>query len=184
MHKILILGPQGSGKGTQATILGEALQIPALSMGGLLRDEVASGSEVGQQIDERQRNGELVSDDIALATLKKRLERDDAKNGYILDGYPRNMAQYEAYHGFDTPTAVLLITVPREVSIERTMKRGALEGRNDDSREIIEKRLDIYENDTKPVIDTYRQVGVAILEVDGMGTIEEISARVKEAIGL
>jgi len=184
MHKILILGPQGSGKGTQANILSEKLGIPALSMGGLLRDEASSGSEMGNEIGAFQARGELVPDDVALKVLKKRLEESDAENGYILDGYPRNMAQYETYHGFDTPTDIVLITVPKEVSIERTMKRGALEGRNDDTRELIERRLDIYENDTRPVVEVYRNEGVSVHDIDGMGTIEEISQRVNDSLGL
>ena len=184
MHKMLILGPQGSGKGTQANLLSEKLGIPALSMGGLLREEASSGSDMGKKIGELQAQGLLVPDDVALQVLQERLKKEDAQPGYILDGYPRNMPQYEAYHSFDDPSAILLITVPREVSIERTMKRGALEGRNDDSREIIERRLDIYENDTRPVVDVYRKNGIAVHDIDGMGTVEEISARIHEALGL
>lgn len=184
MHKILILGPQGSGKGTQANILAEKLGVPALSMGGLLRDEASSGSEMGTEIGAFQARGELVPDDVALKVLQKRLKQGDAVGGYILDGYPRNMAQYETYHGFDTPTDIVLITVPNEVSIDRTMKRGALEGRNDDTRELIERRLAIYEQDTKPVIDRYRSAGVRVHDIEGLGTIDEIAQRIEEALDL
>lgn len=182
MNKILILGPQGSGKGTQANILAEKLGIPALSMGALLREEGASGSELGNVIADYQARGELVPDDIALNVLKKRLEKEDAHKGYILDGYPRNMEQYETYKAFDHPTALLLITVPHDVSVERTKKRGALEGRNDDTTEIINRRLDIYEHETRPVIAAYEQAGTTVYRIDGMGSIEEIAERIDNVI--
>jgi adenylate kinase len=180
-HKILILGPQGSGKGTQANILSEVLNIPALSMGQLLRNEIASGSDLGNEISSIINQGNLVSDDLALQILKKRLFQPDAENGYILDGYPRNKAQQEAYSTFDSPTEVLVIQVPRDESVSRLLKRAEIEGRADDTQELIEKRLNIYTEQTQPIIDMYKQQGV-VKEVDGIGTIEEIAKRIKETI--
>lgn len=180
-HKILVLGPQGSGKGTQANILSKKLNIPALSMGQLLRDEVASGSELGQKVDEIINRGELVSDDVALEVLKVRLQKSDAEGGYILDGYPRNMAQFRTFEGFDNPTALIVVTVPTEETLNRLLKRAEIEGREDDNEETIMKRLNIYHNDTEPIIEEYRKLGV-VKEIDGVGTIEEVEKRIEQAL--
>src|SRR3989338_6732229 len=117
-HKILLVGPQGSGKGTQAELLSKHLGIPAFGMGQLCREEVASVSEMGQKIDSIIKGGNLVSDHDAANLLKKRLAQPDTQNGYILDGYPRNPSQYAAFN-FDTPTDVVVIEVPREESLKR-----------------------------------------------------------------
>jgi adenylate kinase len=183
VNKILILGPQGSGKGTQATKLSQKLGIPALSMGQLLRDEVALGGELGEKIGAIINAGNLVSDEVVLEVLKKRLQQPDAENGYILDGYPRNSQQYEAFKSFDVPTAVLVISVPREETMARLASRAALEGRVDDTPELIEKRLNIYEAETKPVVDIYRGLGV-LREVNGLGTPAEVEASIHLALGL
>lgn len=181
MYKIFILGPQGSGKGTQANLLSQKLGIPALSMGQLLRDETASGSDLGKEIQDVINRGELVSDQLALQILKGRLSREDAKDGYILDGYPRNKAQYEAFASFDAPTAVLVITVPREESVARLMRRAQIEQRPDDTKEAIERRLEIYDQETKPIIDWYRAQGI-VHEINGVGSLEDVEARIDAAL--
>lgn len=184
MHKILILGPQGSGKGTQANILGKKLHVPALSMGQLLRDEIKSGSTVGKEIDQQIHvRGELVPDEVALGILANRLKKDDAQHGYIIDGYPRNRAQFDAYTKFDTPTHVVLIDVPHDVSIKRLMKRAEIEKRPDDTPELIQHRLDIYDHETKPIIDLYIEAGL-LRRVDGVGEIEEVAKRIAEVMEL
>lgn len=183
IHKILILGPQGSGKGTQAQLLAEKLDLPALSMGQLLRDEVASGSDLGKKIEEIINAGNLVSDDLALDVLKARLQKNGLGQGYILDGYPRNIAQYHTFQGFDTPTALIVITIPTEETLKRLLKRAQIEGRTDDNEETIMKRLEIYHNDTEPIIEEYRKLGV-VKEIDGIGTIEEVQERINQALGV
>lgn len=183
MQKIFILGPQGSGKGTQANILSKKLGIPALSMGQLLRDEITSGSDLGSEIQAITDKGELVSDELALQILKRRLSLEDAKNGYILDGYPRNKAQYEAFASFDAPTVVLVITVPKEESLARLMRRAEIEQRPDDTRAAIERRLEIYEQETRPIIDWYRGQGI-VREVNGVGTLEDVEARIDTALAI
>jgi adenylate kinase len=183
MHKILILGPQGSGKGTQANLLSEKLGVPALSMGNLLRDEIGSGSDLGKEIAAIINDGNLVSDETALMVLQRRLENHDAKGGYILDGYPRNAAQNEVYKSFDQPTAMLVVTVPREESLDRMKKRAEIEQRADDTEEAMLRRLEIYENDTKPIIDTYEAQGL-VRKIDGIGTVEEVQLRVNEALNI
>ncbi len=180
-HKILVLGPQGSGKGTQANILSKKLNIPALSMGQLLRDEAASGSELGKKIKELIDSGVLVSDDVALDVLKVRLQKPDAEEGYIIDGYPRNMAQFHTFNNFDVPTALVVVTVPEEETLKRLLKRAEIEGRADDTEELIKKRLAIYHNDTEPIIEEYRKMGV-VKDVDGVGEIEEVEKRIEEAL--
>ena len=183
INKILILGPQGSGKGTQAARLSQKLKIPALSMGQLLRDEVSLGGPLGEKIFGFISVGELVPDSVALEVLKMRLQQSDAGDGYILDGYPRNIKQYETFRTFDMPTDVLVIRVPKEETLARLRNRASLENRDDDTPELIEKRLNIYEIETKPVIDIYRKLGV-LREVNGLGTQDEVEASICIMLGL
>lgn len=179
--RIFILGPQGSGKGTQANLLAEKLGIPALSMGQILRDEIASESELGKELAVILNAGNLVSDEMALRMLQGRLSKDDVANGYILDGYPRTKEQYEASKELEPPTDVLLIDVPREESMARLMKRAELEGRVDDTEEVIKHRLSLYETETEPLLALYEEAGF-LKRIDGVGSVEEIHARVMEAI--
>ncbi|PIQ67268.1 adenylate kinase [Candidatus Uhrbacteria bacterium CG_4_10_14_0_2_um_filter_41_7] len=182
MQKILIAGPQGSGKGTQATRLSQKLGIPALSMGQLLRDQITEGGELGKEISKViYEDGELVSDELALRILKKRLEQADAQDGYILDGYPRNVEQYNAFKAFDMPTAVILINVPLDESMRRLARRADIEKRADDEPEQIKRRLEIYEEETKPVLELFKSQGV-LKVIDGMGTMEEVEERIEEAL--
>lgn len=199
MHKLLLMGPQGSGKGTQAEKLAVQLGIPAFGMGQLLRDEIASGSELGQKCDAIVKRGDLVSDQDAAETLKHRLAKPDAQQGYILDGYPRNLSQYAAFD-FDTPTQVIVIDVPRDESLKRlggrltcrgcgkvgAMSDGLKPGdhcacggewyqRDDDTPAAIERRLEIYEKDTSPVIEKYDGL---VKHVDGVGSVEEVFQRI------
>jgi adenylate kinase len=199
MKKILLMGPQGSGKGTQAEKLAVHLGVPAFGMGQLLRDEIASGSELGQKFDVILKRGDLVSDEDAAQMLKRRLKKPDTQNGYILDGYPRNLSQYAAFD-FDTPTHVIVIDLAREESLRRLGGRltcrvcnkvgsihdgikagdkclcgGEWYQRNDDTPAAISRRLEIYENDTQPVIEKY---GALVKHVDGVGSIEEVFARI------
>jgi adenylate kinase len=178
MHRIFFLGPQGCGKGTQATILSEYLGIPHLSMGHLLREEVTAGGALADKISGIVNSGTLVPDVIVKEVLLKRLALPDALNGYILDGFPRNKEQFLAFEDCEQPSAVIVITIPRDISIQRLTKRAELEGRTDDTPEVIAKRLDIYEADTMPMIEEYRKRGI-VRDVDGTGTIEEVAAAIK-----
>jgi len=182
MHKILILGPQGSGKGTQANVLSEKLGIPALSMGQLLREEKTSGSEMGEEIASYIDQGTLVPDELTTRVFKKRLEADDVKNGYIIDSFPRFMEQYESSKSFFEPTAVIALLVPEDVSVERMKERAAKEQRVDDTPEAMRKRLQWSVEKTRPVIEAYQKEGVCHI-VDGVGTIEEVAQRIDDALG-
>lgn len=179
MHRIIILGPQGSGKGTQAKILAEKLGIPHLSMGQLLREEATHDTELGRKVRELVNGGILVSDEVAKAVLMQRLTESDTKDGYILDGFPRNHEQYAAVQDIEQPTAVIVLNIPPAVSRERLEKRAEIEGRKDDTPEVIEKRLEIYRNDTLPIIDEYQARGV-VREIDGVGSIEEVAKRIEK----
>ncbi len=179
MHRILILGPQGCGKGTQAAKLSAFLGVPYLSMGHLLREEAKGQGELAEQVRAVVETGNLVSDVIAEAVLRKRLQEPDVSDGYILDGFPRNFDQMHAFAGFEQPTVVIVIDIPRRESRARLEKRAITEGRTDDTPEVIEKRLSIYTTDTLPIIDEYRKQGV-VREVDGMGTIDEVFARIQK----
>lgn len=203
MHRILLMGPQGSGKGTQAKLLSEKLAIPAFAMGQLLRDEIAAHTELGQKVESIMNAGNLVSDQDAADVLKARLSKPDTANGFVLDGYPRNAAQY-AVAGFVEPTHVIVIDIPREESLKRLGGRltcdtcgsvfstadghkegeacacgGTLMTRDDDTPEAIGKRLDIYTNDTEPIIKEY---GDLVHRIDGLGGVEDIQKRILEVL--
>lgn len=177
MHRIFLLGPQGCGKGTQAAILSQRLEIPALSMGQLLRDAALGENDLAERIRTIQAKGDLVPGSIVVEVLRQRLEQPDTARGYILDGFPRNQDQYDAYAAHDVPTAVIVIDVPRDESVRRILNRARTEHRVDDTPDVIEHRLDLYYDVTNPMIEHYRALGL-VREVDGVGTIEEVSERI------
>lgn len=181
MYKIVILGPQGSGKGTQAEILSEKLNIPALSMGQLMRDEAKAGTKLGAIVKKSVETGILAPDNIALEILMKRISQEDCRDGFIIDGYPRNMAQYRVFAEKMNPTHVIVIEVPREESMKRMMKRAKTEQRPDDDPVIMEERLNIYERETLPVLQEYEKQGL-LERVNGLGTIEAVAERIEEVI--
>jgi len=183
MHKILILGPQGCGKGTQAALLSKKLGVPQLSMGQLLRETAKGTGPLADQIRGLQTAGSLVPDIIAIKVLDARLKQSDTNRGYILDGFPRNEEQFRAFEKYATPTIVLVIEVPPEVSLPRLIRRAELEHRVDDTPEVIAKRLKIYELDTRPMIRHYEDQGL-VRFVDGVGTVEEVTERIKEVFGI
>ncbi len=183
MHKILILGPQGCGKGTQAALLAKKLSIPQLSMGLLLRETAKGTSQLADEIRNAQTAGTLVPDTVAIKVLGLRLQEPDTNRGYILDGYPRNEEQYRASLALVEPSMVLVIEVPPEVSIPRLANRAKLEHRLDDTPEVIEKRLKIYEVDTRPMIRHYEDRGL-VRFVDGVGSVEEVAQRINQLFGI
>ena len=184
--RLVLLGAPGSGKGTQAARLKEHLQVPHISTGDLLRAEVAAGSKLGLAAKEVMARGELVSDAILLGMLEDRVSRSDTANGFILDGYPRNLAQADALDallkriGKPMDYAVQL-EVPTELLVERIAGRAAAEGRADDNPESVRKRLEVYDSQTAPVIEFYRQHG-QLTVVDGVGALDEVFTRLVSAL--
>ena len=185
--RLVLLGPPGSGKGTQAARLKDELQIPHISTGDLLRAEVAAGSELGLQAKEVMARGELVSDEILLGMIRSRLSREDVANGFILDGYPRNVAQANALEALlasigQPLQAVVQLDVANELLVERIAGRAKAEGREDDNPGSVRKRLQVYSDSTAPVIGFYESRG-ALAKVDGVGTLDEVFARILAALG-
>ena len=184
--RLVLLGAPGSGKGTQAARLKEHLQVPHISTGDLLRAEVAAGSKLGLAAKEVMARGELVSDAILLGMLEDRFSRPDTAGGFILDGYPRNLAQADALDGLLTRLKqpfdyAVQLDVPTELLVERIAGRAKAEGRADDSPESVRTRLKVYNDQTAPVIDYYRQHG-QLTVIDGVGELDDVFTRIVEAI--
>ncbi|MGQ4661166.1 adenylate kinase [Lysobacter sp. F6437] len=184
--RLVLLGAPGSGKGTQAARLKEHLQVPHISTGDLLRAEVAAGSKLGLEAKEIMARGELVSDAILLGMLEDRFSRDDTRGGFILDGYPRNLAQADALNALlerigQPMDAAVQLDVPTELLVERIAGRAAAEGRADDSPESVRTRLQVYNDQTAPVVDFFRQHG-KLSVVDGVGSLDEVFTRIVEAL--
>ncbi len=184
--RIVLLGAPGSGKGTQATRLKTELGIAHISTGDLLRAAVKAGTPLGLRAKAVMDAGQLVSDEIVLAMLEERLEQPDTHAGFILDGYPRNLAQADALDRLlkrigQPLDAVLKLNVPDADIIKRTEIRFKAEGRADDDPETVRRRLQVYAQQTAPVADYYSQRGL-LTEVDGVGAIEEIFTRLMAAL--
>lgn len=181
-RRLILLGPPNSGKGTQAAILAERLGIPAISTGDMLRAARDAGSELGRKVAGIMATGELVDDDTMKEVVRERLARQDARGGYLLDGYPRTMRQVrdleEILGNTDGIDCVLLIRVPDEELIRRALERG----REDDQEEVVRQRLNVYEEKTEPLIGYYRKLGL-LREVDGHRPIEEVTSQLMEALG-
>jgi len=179
--RIVLLGAPGSGKGTQATLLKERLGLAHISTGDLLRQAVAAGTELGLKAKAVMEAGDLVSDDLVLGMLEDRLLRADVAPGFILDGYPRNLAQAAALDGLlarvgQPLDCAILIDVPMPMLVDRLAGRAKAEGRPDDTPETVRNRLNVYIAQTAPVIDFYGQRS-AFKSVDGVGTLDEVLAR-------
>jgi adenylate kinase len=184
--RLVLLGAPGSGKGTQAARLKSHLQVPHVSTGDLLRAEVAAGSKLGLEAKGVMARGELVSDAILLGMLEDRFSRADTRGGFILDGYPRNLAQADAMDALLTRIGqpmdyAVQLDVPVELLVERIAGRAAAEGRADDSPESVRTRLKVYDSQTAPVIEFYRAHG-QLTVVDGVGSLDEVFTRIVEAI--
>jgi adenylate kinase len=184
--RLLIVGPQGSGKGTQGVRIADAFGIPAISTGDMFRAAVASGSELGTKVTEIIQAGNLVPDELTSAVVSERLSQPDAAHGFLLDGYPRNLGQVADLDAFlggrgEELDAVIELVVPRDESIERLTKRAQEQGRTDDTEEIIANRLSIYERETAPILEVYRERGI-VDAVDGVGSLDEITARIVAAL--
>lgn len=178
--RLLFIGPPGAGKGTQAGRVADRLGIPHISTGDMFRHHVSAGTELGKQVKTIMEAGDYVPDSITVAMLEERIAEEDAQRGFILDGFPRTIAQVEALDeliGEDGLDRVVLFRVDNDVLVERMLARG----RADDTEETIRNRFQVYNDQTEPLLSVYRDRGV-VVEVDGMGEIEEITDRVLAAV--
>ncbi|MBP6997692.1 MAG: adenylate kinase [Phycicoccus sp.] len=184
--RLIILGPPGAGKGTQASRIAEHAGIPAISTGDIFRANIKNETELGKQVKEILAAGGYVSDDITNAIVADRLAQADCEPGFLLDGYPRTLAQV---HALDALLAergrplerVLELVVDDDVVVERLLKRAEIEGRVDDTEEVVRERMAIYHRETKPLSDAYRAHGL-LVEVEGDGPIDEVTARLVAAL--
>jgi len=184
--RLLITGAPGAGKGTVAGAIAEHYDIPAISTGNMFRAAVASGSELGQKLAAIMASGALVPDDVTDAVVEARLKEPDAVLGWLLDGYPRTLAQVETLDGIlersgEALDAVIVLEVAAETILTRLLRRATIEGRSDDTEEVIRHRLAVYEASTAPIIDAYDQRGL-VLKVDGEGTPDEVRERLDAAL--
>lgn len=184
--RLLIMGPPGAGKGTQAAVIGEHYNIPAISTGNIFRLAITNRTPLGERIKRIISEGGYVPDRLTLQVVIQRLEEEDAKGGWLLDGFPRTVGQVKALdkeleaHGFQLD-AVISLTADEEAIIQRMLKRAEIEGRPDDNEETIRNRMEVYHDQTDPLLEVYGERGL-LIEVDGMGTVEEVSARVLAAL--
>ncbi len=177
--RIMLLGAPGAGKGTQAALLADKLGIPHISTGDMLRAAVVAETPVGLEAKAVMEAGKLVSDEIVIAIAGERLAEEDAGKGFILDGFPRTLAQAEALEGVlarigSGLDCCLAFTVDSEEVVQRLLKRAEIEGRADDNEETIRERMRVYDDMTAPLLAHYEKRGL-LVEVPGRGTIEEVS---------
>jgi adenylate kinase len=185
-RRLLLLGPPGAGKGTQALRLVERLGVPQISTGDMLRAAVAAGSEVGRRAKPYMDQGKLAPDEIVIGAAEQRLGLPDAKRGFILDGFPRTAAQAEALDELLRRLGVSLercvaLRVSEEELVKRLLRRAEIEGRTDDNEASIRTRMREYREKTEPLIAHYRKRGV-LREVDGIGTEDEVAERIEQAL--
>ncbi|MEN2982151.1 MAG: adenylate kinase [Thermus sp.] len=180
---VIFLGPPGAGKGTQAARLSEELGFKKLSTGDILRDHVARGTPLGQQVKPIMDRGDLVPDELILALI-----REELADRVILDGFPRTLPQAEALDRLLAETGtrllgVVLVEVPEEELVRRMLRRAELEGRSDDNEATIRRRLEVYGEKTAPLIQYYEKKG-ALKRVEGVGAPDEVYARIRAALGI
>ena len=184
--RLILMGPPGAGKGTQATVVAEHFGVPAISTGDIFRANVSEGTELGRKAKEYMDAGEYVPDEITNEMVRNRIGEADATSGFLLDGYPRTVAQVEELDGMISATghsldAVVVLVVERDVLVQRLLERARTEGRADDTEEVIRRRQEVYAEQTAPLIDVYRDRGI-LVEVDGVGEVDEVTARIFAAL--
>jgi adenylate kinase len=183
---LLLLGPQGSGKGTQATRLAADYGIPHVSTGEMFRAAVADGTELGQRVGPLLTAGELVPDDLTVELIRERLAQPDARAGFVLDGFPRNTAQAEALDAMLSGIgrrldAVLHFAVPDEIATQRLLGRARAEGRTDDTPDAIARRLVLYHEQTEPLVEYYR-VRDVLVPLHADRSVDEVYAELQDAL--
>ena len=186
MSRLLLIGPPGAGKGTQAARLAEAFGIPAISTGDIFRANVKNETELGKQAKAFMDRGEYVPDSLTNALVRDRLSHEDAKNGFLLDGYPRTIDQVHELEDIlaaqgNSLDAVVLITADTDEVVRRLLNRALEQGRADDTEDVIRRRMEVYAEQTAPLIEVYSAKGL-VREVDGLGAVEEVTERILSAL--
>ncbi len=186
MTRLLLIGPPGAGKGTQAARLAEAYGIPAISTGDIFRENVKNETELGREAKAFMDRGEYVPDSLTNALVRDRLSHEDAKNGFLLDGYPRTADQVVELDGIladqgNALDAVVLITADTDEVVRRLLNRALEQGRADDTEEVIRRRMEVYAEQTAPLIEVYSSRNL-VREVDGLGAVEEVTERILSAL--
>ena len=185
-RRLLLLGPPGAGKGTQAERLVTTLRIPQISTGDMLRTAVKAGTTIGREAKSYMDRGDLVPDSVVIGVAEERLQQTDAKQGFILDGFPRTAPQAAALDALLAKLGVRLecciaLQVDEDDLVKRLLRRAEIEGRSDDNETTIRNRMQVYRQQTQPLIDHYRDLGVLAF-VAGNGSIDEVAARIEGAI--
>jgi adenylate kinase len=180
--RLILMGPPGAGKGTQATVIAGRLGIPAVSTGDIFRANVSQQTPLGLEAKRYMDAGEYVPDEVTNGMVRSRLAEPDAAKGFLLDGYPRTVAQVAELDSMLAESdqridAVVVLTVDRDEVVQRLLKRAELEGRADDTEEVIRRRQEVYAEQTAPLLEVYAERGL-LREVDGMGAVDDVTARV------
>jgi adenylate kinase len=184
--RLLIMGPPGAGKGTQAKYVAEHFKIPAISTGDIFRANVSKGTPLGIEAKRYMDAGEYVPDEVTNLMVRDRIDEPDAVSGFLLDGYPRTQAQVDELDGMIAFTghrldAVVVLTADRDEIVSRLMQRAEVEGRADDTEDVIRRRQEVYAEETEPLIEIYRGRGI-LIEVDGMGEVADVTQRIFDAL--
>ena len=184
--RLIIMGPPGAGKGTQAKFVAEHFGIPAISTGDIFRANVSQGTPLGIEAARYMDAGDYVPDEVTNLMVRNRIDEEDAIPGFLLDGYPRTLAQVEELDGMIKHTghaldAVVVLTVDADEIVQRLLQRAQVEGRADDTEDVIRRRQELYTEQTEPLIGVYRDRGI-LIEVDGMGEVETVTRRIFDAL--
>ncbi len=180
------MGPPGAGKGTQAKVVADHFGIPAISTGDIFRANVSRGTPLGKKAKEYMDAGEYVPDEVTNLMVRDRIDEPDAAPGFLLDGYPRTVAQVEELDGMVAFTghrldAVVVLTVDKEELVARLLQRAQSEARADDTEDVIRRRQEVYGEQTQPLIGVYRTRGI-VHEIDGMGEVDDVTKRIFDAL--
>ncbi|MDN5603821.1 adenylate kinase [Rothia sp. HC945] len=186
MNRLLIVGPPGAGKGTQAARISEELSVPAISTGDIFRANIKEETALGREAKQYMDSGNLVPDSVTNRMVRDRLGQEDAQQGFLLDGYPRNTAQVEELDSIledlgQKIDGVLLLTADTEELVQRLLGRAEQQGRSDDTEEVIRHRLDVYAEETEPIVGLYEARGI-VTRVDGLGSIDDVTDRLLAAV--
>ena len=184
--RLILMGPPGAGKGTQAARVAARYDVPAISTGDIFRANVSEGTPLGLEAQRYMDVGEYVPDEITNLMVRNRIDEPDAEPGFLLDGYPRTLAQVEELDGMIAHTghrldAVVVLTVDPEELVQRLLQRAETDGRADDTEEVIRRRQEVYQEETEPLIAVYKERGL-VHEIDGMGEVDEVTKRIFEAL--